>query len=204
MIFEAQRYGLHPKDTDRVVQLLQNGGVGIVPTDSVYAFCCLSNQKSAFEKICALKRIDPKEALMSIVCKDISQASTYFIQWPTPVFRILNKNLPGPFTLILQSGNRAPAFLKNKRKTLGLRIPDHPVIQAIMDRSEIPLLVSSVKSLDDIEEYFSDINELTALYERQVDFIIIDESGLQEASTVVDMTGDEPEIIRQSVHELKM
>jgi len=203
MIIEAQPYGLHPKDIETILQELKKGKVGIVPTDSVYAFCCLSDQKSAFEMICALKKIDPKDALMSIVCKDLSQASEYFIQWPTPTFRILNKNLPGPFTFIMQSGNRAPSFLKNKRRTLGLRIPQHPVIQSIMDHTDIPLLVSSVRTDKEVEEYFSDVNDLTSHYERQVDFIVIDEIGMQEASTVVDMTGEEPEIIRQSVHELQ-
>ncbi len=203
MIIEAQPYGLHPNDIEWIIQELKRGKVGILPTDSVYTFCCLSDQKSAFEAICNLKRLDPKDALMSIVCKDLSQASEYFIQWPTPVFRILNKNLPGPFTFILESGNRAPAFLKNKRKTLGLRIPQHPVIKSLMDQTNIPLLVSSVRN-DEFEDYFSDIDELTAKHERQVGFIVIDEIGVQEGSTVVDMTGDEPEIIRQSQHELKI
>lgn len=203
MIFEAQPYGLHPKDVEIILHELKKGKVGIVPTDSVYAFCCLSDQKIAFEMICALKKIDPKDALMSIVCKDLSQASEYFIQWPTPTFRILNKNLPGPFTFIMQSGNRAPSFLKNKRRTLGLRIPQHPVIRSIMDHTDIPLLVSSVRTDKEVEEYFSDMNDLTSHYERQVGFIVIDEIGIQEASTVVDMTGEEPVIIRQSMHELK-
>ena len=203
MIIEAQPYGLHPKDVEIILHELRRGKVGIVPTDSVYAFCCLSDQKGAFETICSLKHIDPKDALMSIVCKDLSQASEYFVQLPTPVFRILNKNLPGPFTFILQSGNRAPSFLKNKRKTLGLRIPQHPVIKSIMSQTDIPLLVSSVRSGNEEEEYFTDIDELTNHYERQVDFIVIDEIGMQEASTVVDMTGEEPLIIRQSMHELK-
>ncbi len=203
MIIEAQPYGLHPKDIDLILQELKRGKVGIVPTDSVYAFCCFSDQKMAFEAICALKRLDPKDALMSIICKNLSQASEYFVQWPTPVFRILNKNLPGPFTFILESGHRAPSFLKNKRKTLGLRIPQHPVIKSIMNQMHLPLLVSSVRSDDELEEYFTDIDELTNRYERQVGFIVIDEISMQEGSTVVDMTGEEPEIIRQSLHELR-
>ena len=202
MIIEAQPYGLRPKDLEQIFQELKKGKVGIVPTDSVYAFCCLSDQKAAFESICALKRIDPKDALMSIICKDLSQASDYFIQWPTPVFRILNKNLPGPFTFIMQSGHRAPAFLKNKRKTLGLRIPQHPVIQSIMNQTNIPLLVSSVRS-DDLQEYFTDIDELTNTHERHVGFIVIDEISIQEGSTVVDMTYEDPLIIRQGRHELR-
>src|SRR4030095_13970494 len=162
MVIESHSYGLHPKDLDLVFEELRRGGVGIIPTDSVYAFCCLSDQKPGFESICALKNIDPKDALMSIVCKDLSQASEYFIQWQTPVFRLLKRNLPCPFTFILESGHRAPAFLKNKRKTLGLRIPQHPVVKSIMTKMEMPLIVSSVHSDDDIVEYFKDAAELIA------------------------------------------
>ena len=204
MVIETQPYGLHPKDIEYVYNELRRGKVGIVPTDSVYAFCCLSDQKTGFESICALKKIDPKDALMSIVCKDLSQASEYFNQWPTPVFRILHKNLPGPFTFILQSGHRAPAFLKNKRKTLGLRIPQHPVTRDIMNKMDMPLIVSSVRHDDDLAEYFSDTHELISQYENQVGFIITDNDGIQEASTLVDLTGDEPVILRQSKNELKV
>ena len=203
MVLETQPYGLHPKDIDFVYNELRRGRVGIVPTDSVYAFCCLSDQKTGFESICALKKIDPKDALMSIVCKDLSQASDYFNQWPTPVFRMLHKNLPGPFTFILHSGHRAPSFLKNKRKTLGLRLPQHPVIKDIMHKMDMPLIVSSVRHDDDISEYFSDTHELISKFENQVGFIITDENGMQEASTIVDLTGDEPVILRQSMHLLK-
>lgn len=204
MIISAQSYGLHPRDAEIAVKELQRGRVGIVPTDTVYAFCCLSDQKQAFEQICRFKGVDPREALMSIVCKDLSSASDYFIQWTTPTYRILHKNLPGPFTFILESGHRAPAFLKNKRKTLGLRIPEHSVIKAIMDRIDMPLLVSSVRSDDDIEGYFTEREELVKKFEKQVGFIIVDEISIQEASTVVDMTGTEPEIIRQSAFELRL
>ena len=203
MVLESQPYGLHPKDVEHVYEELRRGGVGIVPTDSVYAFCCLSDQKSGFESICSLKNIDPRDALMSIVCKDLSQASEYFTQWPSPVFRLLKRNLPGPFTFIMHSGNRAPAFLKNKRKTLGLRIPQHAVIKSIMNRVEMPLLVSSVRNDEEVDEYFSDSVDLITRYENQVGFIVIDEGGVQEASTVVDLTGEEPVILRQSLHELK-
>lgn len=204
MIIRAQSYGLHPRDAETVVKELQKGKVGIVPTDSVYAFCCLSDQKQAFEQICKLKKIDPRTALMSIVCKDLSSASEYFVQWTTPSYRILHKNLPGPFTFILESGHRAPAFLKNKRKTLGLRIPEHQVIKSIMDRLEMPLLVSSVRSNEAIEGFYLEREELIDRFEKQVGFIIVDDIALQEESTVVDMTGDEPEILRQSQFQLRL
>jgi tRNA threonylcarbamoyl adenosine modification protein (Sua5/YciO/YrdC/YwlC family) len=203
MIIEAQRYGLHPDDIDFVIETLGKGKVGIVPTDSVYAFCCRSDQKAGFEAICKLKHIEPKDAMMSIICRDLSQASEYFSQWDTPLYRLIHKNFPGPFTFILNTGSRPPTFLKNTRKTLGLRIPHHAVIKDIMARLEVPLIVSSVINDDGLSEYFTDSDQLTNRYEKQVGFVVIDENGTQEASTVVDMTGDEPAIIRQSVHEVK-
>lgn len=204
MIIEAQPYGLHPDDIDFVIETLQKGKVGIVPTDSVYAFCCLVDQRAGFESICRLKHLDPKDALMSIICKDLSQASSYFTQWETPVYRLIHKNFPGPFTFILQSGNKVPAYLRNHRKTLGLRIPQHKVIQSMMNRLDVPLTVSSVIHDDDVAEYFSDSDQLITRFEKQVGFIVIDEGGIQEASTVVDLTGQEPVILRQSRHEVKL
>lgn len=205
MIIEAQPYGLAPKTAENLVRELSKGQVGIIPTDSVYAFCCLSDQKNAFENICRLRHIEPRDAMMSIVCRDISQASEYFTQWPTSVYRILNKNLPGPFTFIIHSGHRAPSFLKNKRKTLGLRVPQHNVVKSLMEASPLPLLVSSVRNDDDdIEEYFYNNDDLVRIYEKQVGFIVVSEEGIQEGSTVVDMTGDEPVILRQSRFELRL
>lgn len=204
MIIESQHYGLHPDDIEFIIGVLRKGKVGIIPTDGVYAFCCLSDQKAGFESVCRLKHLDPKEALMSIVCGDLSQASNYFTQWETSTYRILNRNLPGPFTFILNSGNRAPSFLKNNRKTLGLRIPDHPVVKSMMGQLDMPLIVSTVIRDDELAEYFFDSEQLIRQFEKQVGFIVIDEVGIQEPSTVVDLTAEEPVIIRQSIHELKM
>lgn len=198
MIVQAQTYGLAPRQTEQLSGLLSKGLVGIIPTDSVYAFCCLTDQRAAFEQICFFKKLEPKLALMSILCKDLSQASDYFVQWSGQTFRILNKNLPGPFTFILESGHRAPAFLKNKRKTLGLRISNHPVVSALMQEINAPLLVSSVIQDDEAEEYFQDGDALIKYYQKQVGFIVIEEeTDTPHPSTVVDLTGDEPVIIRQ-------
>ncbi len=203
MIIESFPYGLHPQDVSFVKEQLGKGKVGIVPTDTVYAFCCQSDQKTGYESICQLKHLDPREALMSMICKDLSQASGYFSQWDTPTYRLLHRNLPGPFTFILNAGHHAPSFLKNKRKTLGLRIPQHRVIKSIMDQMDLPLLVSSVMHEDDIEPYFTDLDELISQFEKQVAFIIVDPEMDQEVSTVVDMTGEEMKVIRQSRHVLE-
>jgi len=203
MIIETFPYGLHPQDVAYAKEMLSKGKVGIVPTDTVYAFCCQTDQKSGYESICQLKHLDPKEAQMSIICKDLSQASAYFSQWDTPTYRILHRNLPGPFTFILNSGHHAPSFLKHKRKTLGLRIPQHRVIKSLMDQMSLPLMVSSVMQEDDIEPYFTDMDQLISRFEKQVAFIILDPEMTQEVSTVVDMTGAEMQVIRQSRHVLE-
>lgn len=202
MIIESQHYGLHPDDLEFVVNCLENGKVGILPTDTVYAFCSLMDQKAGFEALCRLKHLDPRDAMMSIVCKDLSQASQFFRQWDTSVYRILNRNLPGPFTFILEAGHAAPAFLKNKKKTLGLRIPQHPVIASVMSKVSVPLLVTSVVNHNEDDPYYLDAEQLTSTHEKQVSFIVFEEHKLQEESTVVDLTSGEPEVLRQSRHVL--
>ena len=197
MIIEAQHYGVHPDDLDFISETLMKGRVGILPTDSVYAFCALMDNKAGYETLCKLKHLDPRDAMMSVVCRDLSQASAFFTQWDTPVYRILNKNLPGPFTFILNGGSQAPSFLKNKKKTLGLRIPQHPVVKSLMSKLSGPLIVTSVVSHEENETYFMDATEIIHQFEKQVSFIVVDEHYLQEESTVVDLTSGEPVVLRQ-------
>jgi tRNA threonylcarbamoyl adenosine modification protein (Sua5/YciO/YrdC/YwlC family) len=200
MIIETQVYGLHPQDRDFARDQLARGKVGIIPTDTVYAFCCLATQKAAYETLCKLKHVDPRDAMMSIVCRDLSHASAYFAQWDTPTYRILHGHLPGPFTFILQSGHHAPTFLINKRRTLGLRIPNHQVISDLLTGLDDALIVSSVTHEDDIHPYFEDAAELIAQYENKVAFILLDEHIIQEGSTVVDLTGEAPVVLREGKH----
>ena len=174
MIIEAQHYGLHPDDLDFISDTLNKGKVGILPTDSVYAFCALMDNKAGYETLCKLKHLDPRDAMMSVVCRDLSQASTFFTQWDTPVYRILNKNLPGPFTFILNAGNHAPSFLKNKKKTLGLRIPQHPVVKSLMGKLNSPLIVTSVVSHEEDETYYLDATGIIHQFEKQVSFIVVE------------------------------
>jgi tRNA threonylcarbamoyl adenosine modification protein (Sua5/YciO/YrdC/YwlC family) len=202
MVIESQAYGLHPQDIEFIVAQLQKGKVGIVPTDTVYAFCSLADNKEGFELICRLKHLEPRDAMMSMICKDLSQASAYFTVWDTPTYRILHRNLPGPFTFILNAGHESASFLKNKRKTLGLRIPHHKGLASLMQELDKPLLVSSVMHEDDIEPFFTDADELIQKFEKHVGFIVLDMNMIQETSTVVDMTGEEPVVIRQSKYEV--
>lgn len=198
MIIEPTTYGLRPDDVRAILGHLEAGRIGIVPTDSVFAFCGRADRKDAYAAICRIKHLDPRDAMMSLVCRDFSQASDWFAQWDTSTFRILNRNLPGPFTFILRAGLRIPGHLANRAGTLGLRIPDHPVLKALQQELDTPLIVSSVRSDDDIVEYFTDMYELISTFEKQVAFIVSDTEMVQEASTVIDLTGEEPVVLRQS------
>jgi len=158
--------------------------------------------KKAFEKLCRLRQIKPKKAVFSMICADMIQASPYLTQMSTPNFRVLNKNLPGPFTFVLHSGRALPSHMRNGRKTIGLRIPDHPVTQAIVQHLKSPLITTSLRSDDEILEYHIEPEEIYAEYGKLVDCVVDSGTGDFYPSTVVDLTTVEMEVIRQGKWEL--
>lgn len=199
---------IHPENPqgrkiDRVVEELKKGAVMIYPTDSVYAFGCDFANQEAVDKICKLKGLDPSKANLTFICKDISQISEYTAQFDTEVFRVLKRNLPGPYTFILKSNTTVPKLFKNKKRTVGVRIPDHQIPLQIVERLGRPILSTSLKTDEDIIEYFTDPDRIKEKYENQVDFIIDGGIGNNEASTVVDATGDKIEIVREGLEPLK-
>lgn len=199
---------IHPdnpqgRKIDRVVEELKNGAVMIYPTDSVYAFGCDFANQEAVDKICKLKGMDPSKANLTFICKDISQISEYTAQFDTEVFRMLKRNLPGPYTFILKSNTTVPKLFKNKKRTVGVRIPDHEIPLQIVEKLGRPILSTSLKTDEDIIEYYTDPDRIKEKYENQVDFIIDGGVGNNEASTVVDVTGDKIEIVREGLEPLK-
>ncbi len=198
---------LHPDNpSDRrvrqVCKFLENNGIIVFPTDTVYALACSIHSKKAFENMCRLRAILPKKAVFSMICSDMNQASPFLSQISTPVFRVLNKNLPGPFTFVLHSGRELPSHMRNGRKTIGLRIPNHPVTQAIVKELGTPIITTSLRSSDDILEYYVDPEEIFAELGKQVDCVVDSGTGHFNPSTVVDMTLDGIDIIRQGKWEL--
>jgi tRNA threonylcarbamoyl adenosine modification protein (Sua5/YciO/YrdC/YwlC family) len=193
---------LHPDNPSsrrvgQVCQILKKNGIIVFPTDTVYALACSIHSKKAFERICRLRAIQPKKAMFSMICSDMTQASPYLSQIPTPIFRVLNKNLPGPFTFVLHSGRDLPSHMRNGRKTIGLRIPDHPVTQAIVHELGTPLITTSLRSSDEILEYHIDPDEIYSEYAKRVDCVVDSGTGDFYPSTVVDMSTDEVEVLRQ-------
>jgi tRNA threonylcarbamoyl adenosine modification protein (Sua5/YciO/YrdC/YwlC family) len=184
----------------QVVDVLRNGGLVIYPTDTVYAIGCDALNVRAVEKICKIKGIDPRKAHFSIICFDLSNISEY-AKVPTPVFKLMKRNLPGAFTFILNANNNLPKIFKN-RKTVGIRIPDNNIVRELVKELGNPILTTSVHDDDDIVEYATDPDLIHDKFENIVDIVIDGGYGDIEPSTIVDCSGDEPVIVRQGKNVL--
>ena len=187
---------------EQVAKILDQGGIIIYPTDTIYGLGCdITNQK-AIQRICQLRNLDYKTANLSFICKDIGQIASYTKPISNQLFRTLKKNLPGPFTFILPSNNEVPKMFKNKKRTIGVRVPDHPVPLAIVEALGRPILTTSLRSDDEILEYFSDPADIYEDFKDRVAVFIDSGYGGNMPSTVVDGTGNELEIIREGMGEL--
>jgi tRNA threonylcarbamoyl adenosine modification protein (Sua5/YciO/YrdC/YwlC family) len=187
----------NPKQIEAVVKLLQEGGVIIYPTDTVYGIGCDIHNQKAVERIARIKGIKPEKAEFSFICRDLSHLSEYARQVTNPVFKLMKRNLPGPFTFILNASNKVPKILESKKKTVGIRIPANDTVSAIVEGLGNPLLTTSVHLDVEMIEYATDPELIHEKYADAVDLVVDGGYGGVEFSTVVDCTGDEPEIIRQ-------
>lgn len=193
----------HPKRIQEVVEILRNGGVIIYPTDTVYGMGCdISNQK-AIERVCLIKGVKPQKQNFSFICYDLSNISDYTRTVSTPVFKMMKKALPGPFTFILNANNNVPKLLNNKKKTVGIRVPDHAIPRALVRELGQPILTTSIRDEDDVIEYSTDPELIYEKYRELVDVVIDGGYGNNVASTIVDCTGEEIEIVRQGLGELE-
>jgi tRNA threonylcarbamoyl adenosine modification protein (Sua5/YciO/YrdC/YwlC family) len=190
------------KHISKVVEVLQKGGVIIYPTDTVYGIGCDIHNHKAAEKIAQLKGLKPEKAMFSIICHNLSQLSDYTRPINNSVFKLMKKNLPGPFTFILNANNKVPSLFQSNKKTVGIRIPDNTILLEVVKEFGSPLLTTSVHDDDEIIEYTTDPELIHERYRDMVDLVIDGGYGQNIASTVVDCTGDEPVIIRQGIGEL--
>lgn len=189
------------RDIRKVVDILKDGGVIIYPTDTIYAMGCDINQVKAVQRVCHLKGVRPEKANFSIICQDLSNIAMY-AKVSNEVFKLMKHNLPGPFTFILPATNRLPNVMMNRRKTIGIRVPDNFIVQAIVEELGNPLLTTSVKADDEVVEYMTDPELIHERYGNLVDLVIDGGYGKNVASTVVDCTGDEITIVRQGIGDL--
>ncbi len=186
-----------PKHIKMVIDALESGGVVIFPTDTVYAFGCSIYQPKALDKIAQLKGIKKEKANFSFIFNDLSMLSEFTKPFDNSTFRLMRKNLPGPFTFILNANNKVPKIFQSKKKTIGIRIPDNNILAAVIEELGHPLVTTSIHDDDEIVEYTTDPELIHERYKDKVDLVVDGGYGDNEASTVVDCTGDEPEIIRQ-------
>lgn len=178
----------------RAAQALRKGGVVVVPTDTVYALACRLSDEEAVERLYGIKGITPARRL-SILVRDIATASRYTRGIANPVFRAMRRVLPGPYTFIFQASNEVPRVMLHKRRTVGLRIPDSPITLALLGQLDEPLLTGSVR--DDRDEWLLDPAEIEEALAGQVDLVLDGGPLTREPSTVVDLTGDEPVLVRE-------
>lgn len=189
------------REIDKVVQFLRDGGLIVYPTDTIYGLGCDIFNTKAVEKICRYKNIDVRKANLSFICYDLSHISEY-AKVDNDTFKLMKKNLPGPFTFILNGNNNLPKLFRNK-KTVGIRIPDNNIIRELVKGLGNPILSTSVRDDEnEIQEYFTDPELIHERYENIADVVINGGYGSLDPSTIVDCTGDEPVIVRQGKGEL--
>ena len=189
---------------NHIVEKIKQGGIIIYPTDTLYALGCDITNNKAIERIAKIKGIDPKKANFSFIIKDLSHINDYAKPFSNRVYKLMKKNLPGPFTFIIKANNSIPKMLKNNKKTIGIRIPDSNIAMEIVDLLHTPLMSSSIKNIENgFITYPNDPYDIYEEYKYLVDIVIDGGIGGVEPSTVVDCTGDDIEVVRQGRGELK-
>ncbi|MDD3567836.1 MAG: L-threonylcarbamoyladenylate synthase [Bacteroidales bacterium] len=191
----------NPRDLDQVVKVLRDGGVIIYPTDTVYGIGCDISKPKAVERIIKIKEMKPKEARFSFICSDLSHIADY-ARIDNSTFKLIKRNLPGPFTFILPGLNRVPDYFISKRKTVGIRIPDNSIILELVKLLGNPILTTSLKDDDEVIEYTTDPELIYEKYQDLVDIVIDGGYGGNIPSTIVDCTEAEPTIVRQGKGEV--
>lgn len=181
---------------DEVVKALQSGKLIIYPSDTVYALGCNIFDIRAMEKLAQIKKVKLEKAHFSIICNDLSHLSEFTKPIDTATFRLLKNHIPGNFTFILEANKNLPLAYKGK-KTIGIRVPDHPIPQIIVEKLGYPIATTSIRDEDEIIEYSTDPELIAEKYQNIVDIVIDSGNGGNIASTIVDLTSGIPEIIRQ-------
>lgn len=193
----------NPKEIKRVVEVLKKGGLVIYPSDTVYALGCDITNKAALEKVARIKGVKLEKANFSFICEDLSNLSDYVKQIDSATFKLLKRALPGPYTFILPGNNNLPSVFK-KKKEVGIRVPDNAITQALVRELGNPIISTSIKDEDEVIEYTTDPELIFEKWQKLVDVLIDGGYGGNIASTVIDLTGSEPVLIREGKGSLEI
>lgn len=186
----------NPRQVQQVVEVLRSGGLIVFPTDTVYSFGCDLNNNKALQKLADIRGVDLAKANFSFICSDLSNLSDFTRQIDNPTYKILRRALPGPYTFILPGSSKLPSAFK-KKKEVGIRVPDHSVPRAIVEALGNPIVSASLYDDDEILEYTTDPELIHEKWQDRVDIVVDSGFGGNIPSTVIDLTGDEPLLIRE-------
>ena len=198
MITKLYNDNPNPRDVRRVADLLLNGGIAVLPTDTLYAFACSMEHKRAVETIAQLKGFSLKKAKYSMLCSSLSMASKFVRPMDRDTFALLKGSLPGPYTFIMDANSNVPRNYLNPNKTIGVRVPDNEILRAIVEAVGCPLIGTSVRRIgEEVEsEYLTDPELIHETYGNRVDIVVDGGIGEDEPSTVVDCAGGSLEVVR--------
>jgi len=195
---------IHPDNPDerkirQICALLERDAVVILPTDTVYSMACVLGSSKGLERIARLKKKSLKTARFSIGCSDLSQLSLYTRPLSSTVFKAMKRAFPGPYTFIVPANNNVPKWFLGKRKSIGIRVPDNRIFSTIVTELGRPLVVSSVRDENEIQEYTTDPELIAERYGNQIEAVVDGGFGKLDASSVLDCTGDETVVIREGL-----
>ena len=202
MLLEIRPENPDQRQIDQIVSMLNNGGIIVVPTDTIYAFAASINSKKGLEKLAKIKNVKLKKSQFSLICHDLSEISTYTKPMDRKVFRTMKNAFPGPFTFILNATNHVAKLFGSNKKEVGIRVPNHGLTRAIVKSLGHPLVSSSVHDDDDIIKYTTDPLTIFERHENHVEAVIDCGYGNNVASTIIDCTTSEISILRQGAGEI--
>ncbi|MEI6853142.1 MAG: L-threonylcarbamoyladenylate synthase [Bacteroidota bacterium] len=197
MLIKIYPQNPNEKHLNTVIECLNNSGIVIYPTDTVYGLGCNIYKPKAIERIARMKGISMEKANFSFICHDLSNLSEYCKPIPNNIYRLMRKALPGPFTFILEANNNVPKIFHSKKKTIGIRVPDNNIVREMVRLLGNPIMSTSIHDDDVIVEYTTDPELIHENFIKLVDIVVDGGYGDNEASTVVDCTSGEAVLVRQ-------
>ena len=203
MFLELSESNPNTQHIKQAVKYLKAGGLLIFPTDTIYAIGCDLMNYKALERLCKIFKSKPEQTNLSLICHDLKHISDYTTPFDTPVFKLMKQTLPGPYTFILKANTHVTKIFHNKKKTVGIRVPDNNIARLLVMELGNPLVSKSIHSNNAIEDYITDPYEIYGNYEKQIDCMLSDGHGNNEASTVIDCSEIIPYLVREGKGEVK-
>jgi tRNA threonylcarbamoyl adenosine modification protein (Sua5/YciO/YrdC/YwlC family) len=198
-LIEIRPHNIDNRSIQTIVNSLRKGDLAIIPTDSIYAIVGDFNHREVLEKICKQIGKKPNKANLSILCDGLSNLSKYTSTISNPLYKLMKRLLPGPFTFILKANNNIPKIFRQNKKTIGIRVPDNTICQALISELGNPLISSSIHSVDEIQEYLTEPQEIYENWKNKINLIVDGGAGKNIGTTVIDASNGEISIIREGL-----